>query len=70
MVKLGYKFMSEEHGPLALVRNAKRAEQAGFDFAAISDHFFPWLEEQGHAPRRGHSATVRCCAQIWSVSEA
>ena len=50
MVKLGYKLMSEEHGPLALVRNAKRAEQAGFDFAAISDHFFPWLEEQGHAP--------------------
>jgi len=34
----------------AFVRNAKRAEQAGFDFAAISDHYFPWLEEQGHAP--------------------
>jgi G6PDH family F420-dependent oxidoreductase len=50
MVKLGYKLMSEEHGPVALVRNAKRAEAAGFDFAAISDHFFPWLEEQGHAP--------------------
>ena len=50
MVKLGYKLMSEEHGPGDLVRNAKRAEQAGFDFAAISDHFFPWLEEQGHAP--------------------
>lgn len=50
MLKLGYKLMSEEHAPLALVRNATRAEQAGFDFAAISDHFFPWLEEQGHAP--------------------
>src|SRR5437764_3428200 len=50
MLKLGYKLMSEEHGPLALVRNATRAEQAGFDFAAISDHFFPWLEEQGHSP--------------------
>lgn len=50
MVKLGYKLMSEEHGPAALVRNARRAEQAGFDFAAISDHYFPWLEEQGHAP--------------------
>jgi alkanesulfonate monooxygenase SsuD/methylene tetrahydromethanopterin reductase-like flavin-dependent oxidoreductase (luciferase family) len=45
MLKLGYKLMSEEHGPLALVRNAQRAEQAGFDFAAISDHFFPWLDE-------------------------
>jgi G6PDH family F420-dependent oxidoreductase len=50
MLKLGYKLMSEEHGPAELVRNAKRAEEAGFDFAAISDHYFPWLEEQGHAP--------------------
>jgi G6PDH family F420-dependent oxidoreductase len=50
MLKLGYKLMAEEHGPSALVRNAQRAEQAGFDFAAISDHYFPWLPEQGHAP--------------------
>jgi hypothetical protein len=50
MVKLGYKLISEEHGPTDLVRNANRAEQAGFDFAAISDHFFPWVEEQGHSP--------------------
>ncbi|HEY7664659.1 MAG TPA: TIGR03557 family F420-dependent LLM class oxidoreductase [Xanthobacteraceae bacterium] len=50
MLKLGYKLMSEEHGPADLVRNAKRAEDAGFEFAAISDHFSPWLEEQGHAP--------------------
>lgn len=50
MVKLGYKLMTEEHGPADLVRNAQRAERAGFDFAAISDHFFPWLAEQGHAP--------------------
>ena len=50
MVKLGYKLMAEEHGPTALVRNTVRAEQAGFAFAAISDHFFPWLDEQGHAP--------------------
>ncbi|MDC7790012.1 TIGR03557 family F420-dependent LLM class oxidoreductase [Rhodoplanes sp. TEM] len=50
MIKLGYKLMSEEHGPLDLVRNAVAAEEAGFDFAAISDHFSPWLDEQGHAP--------------------
>jgi G6PDH family F420-dependent oxidoreductase len=50
MIKLGYKLMTEEHGPLALVRNAQLAEAAGFDFAAMSDHFSPWLEEQGHAP--------------------
>ena len=50
MIKLGYKLMSEEHAPRDLVRNATLAEQAGFDFAAISDHFSPWVEEQGHAP--------------------
>src|SRR3954453_9322065 len=48
--KIGYKLMAEEHGPAALVRNTVRAEQAGFDFAAISDHFSPWLDEQGHSP--------------------
>jgi G6PDH family F420-dependent oxidoreductase len=50
MTKIGYKLMAEEHGPAALVRNSVRAEQAGFEFAAISDHFFPWLDEQGHSP--------------------
>jgi G6PDH family F420-dependent oxidoreductase len=50
MLKLGYKLMSEEHGPRELVGNAARAEEAGFDFAAISDHYLPWLDEQGHSP--------------------
>jgi len=50
VIQLGYKLMSEEHGPRALVANACRAEDAGFDFAALSDHFHPWLEAQGHAP--------------------
>ena len=26
------------------------AERAGFDFSVTSDHYFPWLESQGHAP--------------------
>jgi G6PDH family F420-dependent oxidoreductase len=50
MANYGYKLMSEEHGPNDLVRNACRAEQAGFDFVAISDHFHPWLSSQGHSP--------------------
>lgn len=50
MTRFGYKLMTEEHGPKALVANAVRAEQAGFDFVSISDHFHPWLEAQGHAP--------------------
>jgi G6PDH family F420-dependent oxidoreductase len=42
--------MSEEHAPSALVDNARRAEDHGFDFVAISDHFHPWLSSQGHSP--------------------
>ncbi|MCW1429793.1 TIGR03557 family F420-dependent LLM class oxidoreductase [Novosphingobium sp. JCM 18896] len=50
MTKFGYKLMTEEHGPKALVANAILAEQAGFDFVSASDHFHPWLEAQGHSP--------------------
>jgi G6PDH family F420-dependent oxidoreductase len=50
MIRFGYKLMTEEHGPKALVENAVRAEAAGFDFLSISDHFHSWLESQGHAP--------------------
>ncbi|MCB4820599.1 TIGR03557 family F420-dependent LLM class oxidoreductase [Roseicella aerolata] len=64
MIKLGYKLMSEEHGPKELVRNLVRAEQAGFDLAAISDHFSPWIEEQGHAPLAW--SVLGACAQATS----
>jgi G6PDH family F420-dependent oxidoreductase len=50
MAKFGYKLMTEEHGPTALVDNAVAAEKAGFDFVGISDHFHPWVRAQGHAP--------------------
>lgn len=50
MTRYGYKLMSEEHGPLALIANACAAEDSGFDFVGISDHFHPWLNTQGHAP--------------------
>ncbi len=50
MTKFGYKLMTEEHGPKALIENAVLAEAAGFDFVSISDHFHPWLDAQGHAP--------------------
>jgi len=48
--ELGYALSSEEHPPADLVRNAERAEQAGFTFALISDHFHPWVDAQGHSP--------------------
>jgi G6PDH family F420-dependent oxidoreductase len=50
MVAFGYTLSSEEHGPNELVRNAKRAEDVGFDFVSISDHYHPWVSEQGHSP--------------------
>jgi G6PDH family F420-dependent oxidoreductase len=50
MVEYGYTLSSEEHGPRDLVANAARAEEVGFDFASISDHFHPWVEAQGHSP--------------------
>ena len=50
MVSFGYTLSSEEHPPADLVRNARRAEDAGFDFASISDHYHPWVSAQGHSP--------------------
>ncbi|HWO15570.1 MAG TPA: TIGR03557 family F420-dependent LLM class oxidoreductase [Solirubrobacterales bacterium] len=50
MAAIGYTLSSEEHGPRALVEHAARAEQAGFSFAGISDHFHPWIERQGNSP--------------------
>jgi coenzyme F420-dependent glucose-6-phosphate dehydrogenase len=50
MTRLGYAISSEEHAPLELVRNARLAEEAGFEYALVSDHFHPWIDEQGHSP--------------------
>ena len=50
MVAIGYTLMTEQAGPRQLVDYSVAAEQAGFDFEVCSDHYFPWLVEQGHAP--------------------
>ena len=50
MVRFGYTLMTEQTGPKELVRYAARAEETGFDFEVSSDHYFPWLSAQGHAP--------------------
>jgi G6PDH family F420-dependent oxidoreductase len=50
MVHLGYTMMCEQAGPRQLVDDVVAAEAAGFDFAVISDHYFPWLDAQGHSP--------------------
>jgi G6PDH family F420-dependent oxidoreductase len=55
MLEIGYSLSSEEHSPDALVRNAVAAEEAGFSYALISDHFHPWTDRQGQS------------AFVWSV---
>jgi coenzyme F420-dependent glucose-6-phosphate dehydrogenase len=50
MVELGYKLSSEEHAPNDLIAAAHRAEEAGFSFGMISEHFHPWVDKQGHSP--------------------
>ncbi|MEO3926623.1 TIGR03557 family F420-dependent LLM class oxidoreductase [Micromonosporaceae bacterium B7E4] len=50
MVGVGYTLMCEQTGPKELVDQAVRAEQAGFDYLVISDHYYPWLASQGHSP--------------------
>jgi G6PDH family F420-dependent oxidoreductase len=61
MVSFGYTLMTEQSGPTSLVRDAAAAERAGFDFEVMSDHYFPWLDSQGHAPNAW--ATLGAVAQ-------
>jgi len=46
----GLTLSAEEHPPGKLVEMAVAAEAEGFDFVSISDHFHPWISEQGHSP--------------------
>ena len=46
---LGYFLASEEYDPASLIKQATLAQQAGFDALWISDHFHPWLDEQGQS---------------------
>ena len=48
--QLGYAISTEEHPPNDCVRHAVRAEDVGFTYALISDHFHPWVDAQGHSP--------------------
>jgi G6PDH family F420-dependent oxidoreductase len=54
-MKIGYFLSCEEFPPAELVRQARLAEQRGFDGLWISDHYHPWNDEQGES------------AFVWSV---
>ncbi|MFZ0384792.1 MAG: LLM class flavin-dependent oxidoreductase, partial [Solirubrobacteraceae bacterium] len=49
MTAFGYTMMTEQSRPDRLVSDVVAAEAAGFDFSVCSDHYQPWLAEQGHA---------------------
>jgi len=46
----GYSCSSEEFEASQLTQFARSAEDAGFDFVTVSDHFHPWTQQQGHSP--------------------
>jgi coenzyme F420-dependent glucose-6-phosphate dehydrogenase len=50
MTKLGYMCLGEEHTPNDMVRYARLAEETGFEFVMVSDHYHPWLTIQGNSP--------------------
>ena len=50
MTSIGLTLSSEEHSATDLIEYAQRAEETGFDFVSISDHYHPWISDQGHSP--------------------
>ncbi|MFC6148503.1 MULTISPECIES: TIGR03557 family F420-dependent LLM class oxidoreductase [Mumia] len=48
-LRIGFKLMAESFDPLTIVDQAVAAEEAGFDFVEVSDHFHPWLYSQQHS---------------------
>src|SRR5579884_1870234 len=49
MTKFGYTMMCEQSRPDQLVRDIQKAENAGFDFSVVADHYQPRLSSQGHS---------------------
>jgi G6PDH family F420-dependent oxidoreductase len=50
MTQFGYTAMGEQTPAKQMITDLVAAEMAGFDFSVMSDHYFPWVEEQGHSP--------------------
>jgi len=49
-MRVGYHLSAEELDPVSMVRWARRAEEAGFAFLSVSDHYHPWTRAQGQSP--------------------
>lgn len=62
MTKFGYFCGHEQWQPEVLVRHAVLAEQAGFDFIVVSEHFHPWVDDTSAS---GYAyATIGAMAQV------
>ncbi|GAA1650278.1 LLM class F420-dependent oxidoreductase [Kribbella alba] len=48
-MRVGFKLIAEAFSPTEIVAQAVRAEEAGFDFVEVSDHFHPWVSEHQHS---------------------
>jgi len=49
-MQIGYHLSSEELTPSQMLAAAQRAENAGFEFITVSDHYHPWTHRQGQSP--------------------
>ncbi|WP_150462107.1 TIGR03885 family FMN-dependent LLM class oxidoreductase [Nesterenkonia ebinurensis] len=49
MTTYGFHASQEQISPAQLLRDVRHAENAGFEAAMSSDHFFPWSDRQGHS---------------------
>ncbi len=49
MATIGYVLSHEQFSAPQLIEHAVLAENAGFDAVWTSDHFHPWMDNQGHA---------------------
>ena len=49
-MRIGYFLACAEYGPDELLRQARMAEESGFEALWISDHYHPWNREQGESP--------------------
>ncbi len=49
MATFGYHASHEQHSPRELLEYVQLAERAGFGAAMCSDHFHPWIAQQGHS---------------------
>jgi coenzyme F420-dependent glucose-6-phosphate dehydrogenase len=48
-VTFGYRAVAEQYSAAQLLEFAVDADEQGFEFVSISDHFHPWFHEGGHA---------------------